>query len=86
MLEILYFAIGLSGNSECVETINEIGYAAAGTYYLNENRLLPGFIANGCTMDNGFTIDSISYEETSVEVSNGSRKYKLILSGFKYEN
>ena len=32
-------------------------------------------------MDNGFTIDSISYEETSVEVSNGSRKYKLILSG-----
>ncbi|MBO8243529.1 hypothetical protein HA145_03445 [Prochlorococcus marinus XMU1411] len=40
----------------------------------------------GDLMDNGFTIDSISYEETSVEVSNGSRKYKLILSGLKYEN
>ena len=44
------------------------------------------FYEVGDLMDNGFTIDSISYEETSVEVSNGSRKYKLILSGFKYEN
>ena len=40
------------------------------------------FYEVGDLMDNGFTIDSISYEETSVEVSNGSRKYKLILSGF----
>ena len=44
------------------------------------------FYEVGDLMDNGFTIDSISYEETSVEVSNGSRKYKLILSGLKYEN
>ena len=44
------------------------------------------FYEVGDLMDNGFTIDSISYEETSVEVSNGSRKYKLILSSFKYEN
>ena len=44
------------------------------------------FYEVGDLMDNGFTIDSISYEETSIEVSNGSRKYKLILSGFKYEN
>ena len=44
------------------------------------------FYEVGDLMDNGFTIDSISYEETSVEVSNGSRQYKLILSGFKYED
>ena len=44
------------------------------------------FYEVGDLMDNGFTIDSISYEETSVEVSNGSRKYKLVLSGLKYEN
>ena len=47
---------------------------------------VPKFYEVGDLMDNGFTIDSISYEETSVEVSNGSRKYKLTLSGFKYEN
>ena len=44
------------------------------------------FYEVGDLMDNGFTIESISYEGTSVEVSNGSRKYKLILSGLKYEN
>ena len=44
------------------------------------------FYEVGDLMDNGFTVDSISYEETSVEVSNGFRKYKLILSGLKYEN
>ena len=44
------------------------------------------FYEVGDLMDNGFTIDSISYEETSVEVSNGSRKYKLVLSGLEYEN
>ena len=44
------------------------------------------FYEVGDLMDNGFTIDSISYEETSVEVSNGSKKYKLVLSGLKYEN
>ena len=44
------------------------------------------FYEVGDLMDNGFTIDSISYEETSVEVSNGSRKYKLVLSGINYEN
>ena len=44
------------------------------------------FYEVGDLMDNGFTINSISYEETSVEVSNGSRNYKLILAGLKYEN
>ncbi len=44
------------------------------------------FYEVGDLLDNGFTINSISYEETSVEVSNGSRNYKLILAGLKYEN
>ena len=44
------------------------------------------FYEVGDLMDNGFIIDSISYEEKSVKVSNGSRKYKLILSSLKYEN
>lgn len=44
------------------------------------------FYEVGDLMDNGFTINSISYEETSVKVSNGSKNYKLILAGFKYEN
>ena len=44
------------------------------------------FYEVGDLMDNGFTINSISYEETSVEVSNGSRNYKLILADLNYEN
>ena len=44
------------------------------------------FYEVGDLMDNGFIVNSISYEETSVEVSNGSRNYKLILTGLKYEN
>ena len=44
------------------------------------------FYEVGDLLDNGFTINAISYEETSVEVSNGSRNYKLILNGLKYEN
>ena len=44
------------------------------------------FYEVGDLLDNGFTINSISYEETSVEVSNGLRNYKLILAGLKYEN
>tara|TARA_Y100000991_G_scaffold206396_1_gene183502 strand:+ start:445 stop:927 length:483 start_codon:yes stop_codon:yes gene_type:complete len=44
------------------------------------------FYEVGDLLDNGFTINSISYEETSVEVGNGSRNYKLILAGLKYEN
>ena len=44
------------------------------------------FYEVGDLMDNGFIINSISYEETSVEVSNGSKNYKLILAGLEYEN
>ncbi len=41
------------------------------------------FYAVGDTLDNGFTITSISFEETSVDVSNGSKNYRLILNNLK---
>ena len=41
------------------------------------------FYAVGDTLDNGFSITSISFEETSVDVSNGSKNYRLILNNLK---
>ena len=41
------------------------------------------FYAVGDTLDNGFSIKSISFEETSVDVSNGSKNYRLILNNLK---
>ncbi len=41
------------------------------------------FYEVGDKMDNGFTINSISYKDISVDVSNGSKKYRLTLSKFK---
>jgi len=41
------------------------------------------FYAVGDTLDNGFSIKSISFEETSVDVSNGSKNYRLILINLK---
>ena len=54
--------------------------------HLKETDNVQKFYEVGDLMDNGFIVNSISYEETSVEVSNGSRNYKLILTGLKYEN
>ena len=41
------------------------------------------FYEVGDIMENGFTINSISYEDITVDVSNGSKKYRLTLSNFK---
>ena len=41
------------------------------------------FYEVGDIMDNGFTINSISYKDITVDISNGSKKYRLTLSKFK---
>ena len=41
------------------------------------------FYEIGDIIDNGFTVNSISYEDITVDVSNGSKKYRLTLSKFK---
>ena len=41
------------------------------------------FYAVGDTLNNGFSIKSISFEETSVDVSNGSKNYRLLLNNLK---
>tara|TARA_Y100000589_G_scaffold74052_1_gene67351 strand:- start:1695 stop:2171 length:477 start_codon:yes stop_codon:yes gene_type:complete len=41
------------------------------------------FYAVGDTLDNGFLIKSISFEDISVDISNGSKNYRLILNNFK---
>ena len=41
------------------------------------------FYSVGDTLDNGFLIKSISYEDVSVDISNGSRNYRLILNNLK---
>ena len=51
-----------------------------------ESDNVQNFYQVGDLMNNGFIINSISYEDISVEISNGLRKYKLILSSLNYEN
>ena len=41
------------------------------------------FYGIGDTLENGFLIKSISFEEKSVDISNGSKNYRLILNNFK---
>ena len=41
------------------------------------------FYAVGDTLNNGFSIKSISFEDISVDVSNGSKNYRLILNNLK---
>jgi len=41
------------------------------------------FYAVGDTLNNGFSIKAISFEDISVDVSNGSKNYRLILNNLK---
>ena len=41
------------------------------------------FYAVGDILNNGFSIKSISFEDISVDVSNGSKSYRLILNNLK---
>lgn len=41
------------------------------------------FYEVGDIMENGFTIKSISYEDITVDLSNGSKNYRLTLSNLK---
>ena len=48
-----------------------------------ENANIQKFYKVGDTLENGFFIKSISFEDISVDISNGSSEYRLILTNFK---
>ena len=45
-----------------------------------ESEKIQGFYGIGDVLENGFTIQSISFEDISVDISNGSKNYRLILN------
>ncbi len=48
-----------------------------------ESESIQKFYEVGDTLDNGFLIKAISLEDISVDVSNGSKNYRLILNNIK---
>ena len=48
-----------------------------------ESEEIQKFYGIGDTLDNGFLIKSISFEDKSVDISNGSKNYRLIFNNFK---
>ena len=63
-------------------TLKFKGLAKSGNKLLAiiESEDIQKFYAVGDSLDNGFMIKSISFEDISVDISNGSKNYRLILN------
>ena len=75
----------LTNTNDLYLTLQFKGLAKSGNKSLAiiQSEGIQKFYAVGDILDNGFSITSISFEETSVDVSNGSKNYRLILNNLK---